>query len=423
MRNKIVVTKNKGYKFRLVDLFPEQLEYINKNFGCARKIYNEYVASLYEELENIKFESGYLPKIKFKTPAAIKKDFLYMKEVDSLALCNAQLNFEKAIRKYNKDHAIKKQYTKRALKRSKTLGIEPGFRDLKGMPSFKSKKEGCFSFTTNNQIKPNGAPTINVKEDTVAIPKLKTPLKFVKHRELPQDAIIKSATISKDSREKYYISFTLEYEAEIELIDLTSKDLEILGLDYAQKDFYVDSNGEKANYPKFYRKMERKLIKEQRALSKKVMHSKRWWKQKKKVSSISEKIVNQRKDWIHKLTYNIVNRYDVVVVEDLDLRNLAQCLSLGKNLHDNGFGIFRNYLEYKLEDRGKVFLKTHKSFPSSKKCSSCGNVKSELGLDERVYVCEICNTSICRDTNAAINLVIEGKKIIEEINITVTETT
>lgn len=416
MSNKIIVKKNKGYKFRLVDLYPDQLEYINKNFGCSRKIYNEYVAALYELLESTGYENGYLPKVKLKTPAAIKKDFLYMKEVDSLALCNAQLNFDKAIKKYNKENAVKKQYKKRAIKRSKTLGIQPGYRDLKGMPSFKSKKEGCFSFTTNNQIKKNGAPTINVKGNLVTIPKLKTPMKFVKHRELPHNAIVKSVTITKDSREKYYIAFTIEYETEIKLIDLTSKDIKMLGLDYAQKDFYVDSNGKKANYPKFYRKMEQKLIREQRILSRKVKYSQRWWKQKRKVSSIHEKIANQRKDWIHKLSYNIVKEYDVVVLEDLDLRKLTQCLSLGKNLHDNGFGIFRNYLEYKLEDRGKVFLKTHKSFPSSKKCSSCGNIKTELGLDERIYVCDVCNTSICRDRNAARNLVIEGKNIIEEMN-------
>lgn len=416
MSNKIVVIKHKGYKFRLIDLLSDQLEYLNKNFGCARKIYNEYVAALYDHLESINFENGYIPKIKFKTPAAIKKDYTYMKEVDSLALCNAQLNFNKAVKKYNEEYAMKKQYTKRSKKRSKTLGIQPGFRDLKGMPTFKSKKEGCFSFTTNNQTKPNGAPTINIKENTVAIPKLKTPLKFVKHRELPHNAIVKSATISKDSRGKYYISFTVEYEAEIELIDLTSKDINILGLDYAQKDFYVDSNGTKAKYPKFYRKMEEKLIKEQRILSRRVMYSNRWWKQKRKVSSISEKIARQRHDWLHKLSYSIANKFDVVVLEDLDLRNLAQCLSLGKNLNDNGFGYFRTYLQYKLEDRGKLFIKVDKYFPSSKKCSFCGNVKENIELNERMYTCEVCNNSIDRDENSAINLVTEGKRIIDKMN-------
>lgn len=416
MRNKEIVTKNKGYKYRLTELTDSQKEYLNKAFGCSRKIYNEYVATLYEHLEGINFENGYLPKIKFDTPATIKKKYLYMKEIDSLAFCNAEINFKNAIKKYDKEYSYKKQYTKRAIKRSKTLGIEPTFRDLKGMPSFKSKKDGCFSFTTNNQKTKKGTNTIEIIGDTVKIPKLKTPLKFIKHRELPQNTIIKSATLSKDSRDNYYISFTIEYEVEIEYINLNKKDLRVLGLDYAQKDFYVDSEGKRANYPKFYRKMEEKLIYEQRKLSRKVMYSNRWWKQKRKVSSISEKITNQRKDWLHKLSYRIANEYDVVVLEDLDLRNLAQCLSLGKNLHDNGFGNFRTYLNYKLDDRGKLLVKTPKSFPSSKMCSECGNVKEELGLDERIYMCDSCGISICRDKNAAKNLVIEGIRIINEMN-------
>lgn len=415
MGSKEIITKNKGYKYRLTELTDSQKEYLNKAFGCSRKIYNEYVATLYEHLESINFENGYLPKIKFDTPAAIKKKFSYMKEIDSLAFCNAQINFNNAIKKYDKEYSYKKQYTKRAIKRSKTLGITPTFRDLKGIPSFKSKKDGCFSFTTNNQTSKNGVDSIKVKENMVKIPKLKTPLKFIKHRELPQNAIIKSATLSKDSRDNYYISFTIEYEVEIKYINLNKKDLKVLGLDYAQKDFYVDSEGERANYPKFYRKMEEKLIYEQRKLSRKVMHSNRWWKQKRKVSSISEKIANQRKDWLHKLSYRITDEYDVVILEDLDLRNLAQCLSLGKNLHDNGFGNFRTYLDYKLDDRGKLLIKTSKSFPSSKICSECGNVKDELGLDERIYSCDSCGISICRDTNAARNLVIEGTRIINEM--------
>lgn len=416
MGNKEVVRKNKGYKYKLVDLYPSQVEYINKAFGCVRKMYNEYVASLYEHLDNEGFETGKLPKIKFSSPAAIKKDFSYMKEIDSLAFCNTEINFKNAIQKYNKEYAYKCQYTKKAIKRSKTLNIKPTFKDLKGMPSFKSKKDGYDSFTTNNQVSKNGTESIKVKDNLVKIPKLKTPLKFIKHRELPHDAIIKSVTISKDCRDNYYISFLVEYDSEIEYIDLHKKELKVLGLDYAQKGFYVDSEGKIANYPKFYRKMEQKLIQEQIKLSRKVLYSKRWWKQKRKVSFIFEKIVNQRKDWLHKMSYRISEEYDVIVLEDINLRNMAQCLSLGKNLHDNGFGMFRIYLKYKLEDRGKLLLKVDKKFPSSKKCSCCGNIKEELGIETRTYICDKCGISICRDENAAKNLVIEGKRIISELN-------
>ena len=393
-----MIKKNKGYKFRLKPN-KEQRIYLSKAFGCSRKMYNIYTNLLYSKLEEQGYKNGKITysKLNLPTPAAIKKDYEYMKEIDSLVFANVQLDFKDAIKKFNKEYD-KKSYKKSAMKKVETIGRELTFRDLKGMPSFKSKKKNQNSFTTNNQ---NGTISI-VDGKYVKLPKLKSLVKFVNHRQIPQDCIIKSATISRDCKGSYYISFTVEYYIKDNTITRPNID-KVLALDYAQQDFYVSSDGEKANYPKYYRKLEEKLKIEQRKLSRKKLFSSNWCKQKTKVSKIQIKISNQRKDWLHKKSREIANNYDVVFVEDLDLRNLAQCLSLGKNLHDNSFGMFRTFLKYKLEDKGGHLIRIDKWFASTKICSNCGT-KQEMMLSDRIYNCKNCGLDIERDYNSALNL-------------------
>lgn len=390
-----MITKNKGYKFRLKPT-KEQRIYFDKAFGCSRKLYNIYTDLLYSKLEDVGYKNGRVnySELKLPTPATIKKSFDYMREIDSLAFANVQLDFKNAIKKFNNEYD-KISYKKSAKKRVETTGHKLTFRDLKGMPTFKSKKKNQNSYTTNNQ---KGTISI-VNGKYVKLPKLKSLVKFVNHRQLPQNCIIKSATISKDYRDKYYISFTIEYV--VEPIQVSPK--LIVGLDYSQPNFYVSSDGEKANYPKYYRISEEKLKKEQRKLSRKKLFSSNWYKQKSKVNKIQAKVRNQRLDWMHKKSYELANKYDVVVVEDINLRNMAQCLSLGKNLSDNGYGMFRTILKYKLEDRGKFLLKVSKWYPSSKICSNCGTQK-ELKLSDRIYKCDNCNLEIDRDYNSSLNL-------------------
>ena len=403
------IKKNKGFKY-LLQPDPTQVDYLLKAFGCKRKMYNEYVSRMLEKLESIGFEDGKITysKLNLPSPAKIKKEFPFMKEIDSIVFCNAEIAFKNAINKYN-ENAYKKQYTKSALKKQKTIGRALTFKDLKGLPSFKSKKDGYDSFTTNNQSTVSG-DTIKIEGNCIKIPKLKTPIKFIKHRELPPDAVIKNITISKDSKNKFYISINVEYYVLDNKVNI-NKD-KVVGLDYSQSDFYYSSDGKIANYPRYYRKLEKRLIKEQRKLSSKTYNSGNWLRQKKVVNRLQTKIANQRKDWIHKESYRLAESFDAVVVEDIDLRNLAQCLSLGKNVHDNGFGMFRTFLKYKLEDRGKQLIKIDKMFPSSKMCSGCGSVKKDLPLDNRTYTCDKCGLIINRDYNASINIKNEGLKIL-----------
>jgi putative transposase len=184
-----------------------------------------------------------------------------------------------------------------------------------------------------------------------------------------------------------------------------------IGLDYASHSFYVDNQNREADYPKFYRIALDKLAKEQRKLSLMKYSSNNYYKQKLKVAKLHEHIANQRKDFIHKLSTKLANEYDYICVEDINMQNMAQSLKLGKSTNDNGFGMFRVILGYKLSERGKMLVKIDKWFPSSKMCRFCGNINKELTLDDRVWTC-VCGAIINRDENAAINIMNVGLSMV-----------
>ena len=390
---------NRGYKFKIIPT-QEQKEFFLQSFGCARKIYNLYVDELYKYLEETGYKNGFIKKsdLHLSKYTDFSKHYEFMKQVDSQALSSAKMDFNNALDKFNKEYD-KKTYTKRARKRERTLGIAPTFKDLKGIPKFRSIKKNDFSYRTYNQSHGGKWNYIKLKDSMLKIPKLKTLIKVKQHRSLPKDCIIKNCTISMDSKGVFYASLCVEYEIE----DKKTPSNKILGLDYSQHDFYVDSNGKKSNYPHYYRKSEEKLKKLQRELSRKELKSNNWIKQKKKITNLQKHIANQRLDWLHKESRYIADNYDAVVVEDIDLRNIAQCLKLGKNVHDNGFGMFRIFLKYKLEEQGKQFIKIDRWFPSSKMCHCCGQIKEDLQLSDRWYKCD-CGYEADRDYNAALNI-------------------
>ena len=139
--------------------------------------------------------------------------------------------------------------------------------------------------------------------------------------------------------------------------------------------------------------------------------SNNYQKQKLRVARVQEHIANQRKDWIHKLSTQLANKYDYICVEDINMQNMAQSLNLGKSTNDNGFGMFRIILAYKLADRGKKFVKIDKWFPSSKMCRFCGVINKELTFADRVWTCE-CGKTLNRDENAAINIMNVGLSMV-----------
>ena len=368
-----VVVMNRAIKYRAYPT-DQQAELLAKTFGCVRFIWNQMLGDAQDFLD----AAGvfFIP-----TPAKYKKDFPFLKEVDSGALCNTQLALQSA--------------------RTRFLKV-PGT----GAPNFKSKKKCKEKYTTTNHKvvdKKTGKVCfpVSLGNDFVHIPKVGN-VKINKHRSPENGWKIKAATIERTKSGKYFVSVLFEFTKEIPSV--VAKEETSLGLDYSSHDFYVDSNGDAANYPRFYHKSEEKLAKEQRKLSRMKYGSKNYEEQKHKVQLLHEKVANQRKNFCHERSTAIAKQYDAVYVEDLNLRNLARSLKLGKSTNDNGFGMFRVMLQYKLEALGKTFAKIDKWYPSSKTCHVCGLIKEDLTLADRIWTCSGCGTTHNRDHNAAINI-------------------
>lgn len=364
----------RAYRFRL---YPgrEQEKLFHRTFGCCRFVYNRMLAdkkAMYEE-------TG---KTKRLTPAGYKKDFPWLKEVDSLALANVQLHLEAAFARF----------------------FEPGKNRY---PRFKSKHRSRKSYTTNVV---NG--NITLEDGRLRLPKA-GPVRIRQHRRIPEGYVLKSVTVSMEPSGKYYASLLYEYPArENQTPGADREDAKALGIDFAMRGMAVFSDGSRAEYPGYYRLAQERLARDQRRLSKRKKGSRNYEKQKRRVALRHEKIRNQRKDYLHKLSRDLADRYDVIAVEDIDMQAMSRSLHFGKSVADNSFGAFRTMLAYKLEEQGKSFVKVGRFFPSSKMCSRCGNVKKELRLDERVYRCS-CGLCMDRDLNAAVNIREEGRRILE----------
>ena len=369
---------NKAYKFRL---YPdkEQEILINKTFGCVRFVYNKMLSDRKDIYEIYKYNKEELKKQKQPTPAQYKVEYEWLKEVDSLALANAQMNLQSAYNNFFRDKSV-------------------------GFPKFKSKKTDKNSYTTNNQ-----GGNIRIEGIKIKLPKLGF-VKVKNHRDIPKNQIIKSCTLSKSPTGKYYVSILVEFEQSY--INYKINTNNIIGLDMDMKNLYTDSQGIRAGYPRFYRLMQDKLAKEQRKLSKMQKGSSNKNKQRIKVAKLHEKISNQRKDFLHKKSRELVNQYDIIVIEDLNMKAMSQCLNLGKSVSDNGWGMFTIFLKYKLKNEGKLLIKINKWYPSSKTCNNCGNINHELTLSDREWVCTNCGCIIDRDYNAAKNIRDEGLRML-----------
>ena len=373
---------NISIKYRL---YPdeEQKVYFAKTFGCCRKIYNLMLADKISLYKSSKTFGRH-------TPAMYKDIYPYLKEVDSLALANVQMHLQTAF----KNCFSKKRKTKN------------------GFPKFKSAKRSKKSYTTNNQ---NG--TVNLGKNCIKLPKVGK-VKAVIHRVPEDDWILKSATVSQDSAGDYFVSVLFEYEKEITWTSKNSTNA--LGLDYKSDGLYMDSNGKKAMVHKYYRESHNRLAKEQRKLSRKIgskkneIKSNNYLKQLKRVNRIHRHIANQRLDGLHKKSTEIANQYDIVCIEDLNMKAIGnKGFGNGKATFDNGYGMFINMLDYKLSGRGKYLVKVDRWFPSSQICHCCGSIK-KLSLKDRVYRCE-CGYTGDRDHNAAINILTEGLRILQSL--------
>lgn len=366
---------NKAIKYRVYPT-TEQCILFAKTFGCCRKVYNLMLA------DKIAYYQEYQKTLQ-TTPAQYKKDYPYLKEVDSLALANVQMNLQTAYKNFFRDKKI-------------------------GFPKYKSAKHSRKSYTTNNQ-----KDTVAITDKGIKLPKVGI-VKAKIHRKPNDNWIIKSATVSQECDGTYYISILFEYEAKELYAPVTS--MSTLGLDYKSDGLYVDSEGNDCNMPHYYRLSQNKLAKSQRKLKHKTVGSNNYRKQQKKIAKIHRHIANQRKDFLHKKSTEIANQYTCVCVESLNMRSMAnKGFGNGKATLDNGYGMFVKFLEYKLKDRGGYLVKVDKWFPSSQLCHWCGYRNENLkDLRIRKWDCPYCgHKGIDRDWNAAINIKAEGLRILE----------
>ncbi len=357
---------------------------IDHTLNCCRFIYNHMIDrsnKVYERRgEHLAYNDmqNLLPKMKKYLP--------WLKEADSQALTNACRRVDAAYQSY--------------------------FKHRTGRPRFHSKR-GRQSYTTTN------SKTIKVCDGQVWIPKLGW-IKVRGMRNLPQNAGICYATISREPDGKYYVSVTYKYEMDIETPEFDESSF--IGIDYRAGGLYVDSNGNEAKVPRWFSESQAKLKREQQRLSRKVgsqngeRKSNSFIKQQRKVARINKKITNQRIDYLHKLSAELARTTSGVAAEDINIKALPSEIALnGRSDLQNGYGMLREMLKYKLEAQGKPYVEVDRFYPSNRTCSRCGFVNDDSkSLSKRKWECPKCGAIHDRNTNAAKNIRREGLRMISE---------
>ena len=358
--------KRIAYKYRI---YPntEQKIFFAKCFGCVRFFYNKSLSDMNEIYKS----TG---KFKNITPASYKKDYSFLKEVDSLALSNVQLNRNTAFKAF--------------------------FSHKSGFPKFKSKRNDQ-SYTTNNQ----GSVKLSNNDRYISIPKCPR-IRIKKHRDFI--GTIKSITVSMTTDNKYYISLLVETD-----VEPLKESINTIGLDLGIKELIVDSNGKKYKNHKYLTKSQAKLAREQRKLSKMVKGSSNRNKQRIKVARIHRHINNQRNDYLHKLSKSIIDENQIICIEDLKVENMEQNHKLARSIVDASWSRFVSMLTYKANWYGKTVVKVPSNYASSQLCSKCG-YKNSLTKDLRMrkWTCPECRSIHDRDINAAKNILSKGIEIL-----------
>jgi putative transposase len=349
----------KAFRYRLSPT-ASQAELINKHIGCTRFVYNNALA--FKQSEYAKDKTNHSCFALHKRLTNLKNEHEWLKEVNSQSLQQSITNLDKAYTAF--------------------------FKAQNNFPKFKKKGKGKQSF--------NIPQSINIDNDKLIIPKFKKGINVILHR--PFKGEIRQATISRTPTGKYFVSILCE-TGEVEKQPNPVNEETTVGLDLGIKTFIVSSNGKEYDNPKYLRKSIERLKYQQRQFSKHKSN-----KRKHRLAILHEKVANQRKDFLHKVSTELIRDNQSIALEDLNINGMLKNHCLAGSISDVSWGTFVTMLEYKAKSNGVNILRIGRFEPSSKTCNCCGYINKELTLKDREWTCPECNSVLDRDINASINI-------------------
>ena len=385
---------NKQYTSQVIQvrLYPnkDQMNYLANCFGCCRYLYNHF---LFETSEQYKVDGTFLwyEDMSSKlTKLKKQEETEWLKNVDSTCLQNSLKNLDNS-----QDNFVKS-------KQGKRKGLKVGF------PKYKRRSNKQSAKFTSNKTSAGTSCKVDYENQKIKIPKLKSWIRFA--NEIEQDRIpdgkLQSIAISKNPAGHYFAS--LLYKVEKKPINYIPNPENCIGIDFGLKTFITTSNGDKIESPKAYKKSQKRLARLSRQHSRKKTNSKNREKARVKLAKQHEKVANQRKDFNHKLSRELVNEHDFIFIEDLNIKGMSKLY--GKQVNDVAWSQLVSFMNYKAIKEGKFVFKINRYFPSTQLCSNCGYQNKELTLNDRTWTCPHCNSCHDRDINAAINILNKGKE-------------